>query len=273
MRMAGVIRLIKKLIPFFLRVEVLRLRRYADWLIETPTIARSYSEHADVSGYQHILAQHNSPLERVPGATARKLQRGKEHNIATAVKRLNGLIVHPFEVFSFHRVVGRPSRLRGFRPGLELRNGKPSTGIGGGCCAISNMLYWLALRSGMSIVERHRHCLDLFPDNQRTVPFGCGATVFYNYADLRFENPLDQPVLLCFWIDNKYLHGELRCLRDPGWLIEVYETGHRFFVKDRVRFRENYINRRIIRTDSQMVVEQEVAHNIGQVLYSMEESQ
>ena len=92
----------------------------------------------------------------------------------------------------------------------------------------------------MKVVERHRHGLDLFPDHQRTVPFGCGATVFYNYADLRFENPLPQPVLLQFRIEEGTLVGELWAEADPGWSVEVYEVGHRFFRGNRfARTRES----------------------------------
>src|SRR5260370_34676795 len=96
----------------------------------------------------------------------------------------------------------------------------------------------------MKVVERHRHGLDLFPDHQRTVPFGCGATVFYNYADLRFENPLPQPVLLRCRIERRCLVGQLLTVDDPGWTVEVYEVGHRFFQEGDMRMRENRIRRR-----------------------------
>ena len=123
----------------------------------------------------------------------------------------------------------------------------------------------------MKITERHRHCLDLFPDHQRSVPFGCGATIFYNYADLRFENPLGQPILLKNWVENGFLIGELRCIHDPGWTIEVYEKDHRFFQAGETWFRENRIRRRFSRSDGHVFLDQEVAHNYGKVMYKLED--
>jgi len=116
-------------------------------------------------------------------------------------------------------------------------------------------------------VERHRHGLDLFPDHQRTVPFGCGATIFYNYADLRFENPLPQRVLLQLRIEQRTLVAELWTENDPGWTVEVYEVDHRFFREGDAWMRENRIRRRFRLPDGTVLLDQEVAHNRGRVMY------
>jgi vancomycin resistance protein VanW len=266
---------LRGLVPFALRVEIARLRRLPAWLVERPGIARTHARD-DVSRarFAHVLARHASPLRRAypsgtQGAHDPVLQRGKERNVALAASRLDGLVVRPHEVLSYHHAVGRPSRWRGFRPGLELRDGRLSRGVGGGCCQVSNLLYLLALRAGMNVVERHRHALDLFPDHGRAVPFGCGATVFYNYADLRFENPLPEPALLALRIEGDALVGELRAERDPGFRVEVYEVGHRFERDaDGGWLRENRIRRRITRADDGAVLaDHEVAHNRARVLY------
>jgi vancomycin resistance protein VanW len=151
--------------------------------------------------------------------------------------------------------------------GLELHEGELTQGLGGGCCQVSNALYLLALRGGMKIVERHRHGIDLFPDHQRTVPFGCGATVFYNYADLRFENPLPQPVLCRFLLKDRHLISELWTEEDPGWTVEIYEVEHRFYCEDNHWMRENRLRRRFRRADGSILLDHEVAHNCGRVLY------
>lgn len=256
------------LVPFALRVELLRLKRLSTWLFETPTIARTRLPFAEQSGFRHLLACHSSPLERSVGSITPHLQRGKERNVTIAARHLDGLLIRPQETFSYHRAVGRPSRLRGFRMGLELHDGKMTKGLGGGCCQISNTLYLLALRAGMNVTERHRHGLDLFPDHERTIPFGCGATVFYNYADLRFENPLPQPVLLRFYIQERRLVGEFWTTADPGWTVEIYEVEHRFVQEDTHWIRENHLRRRFRREDGSVMLDQEIAHNRGRVLYA-----
>jgi len=259
--------LVRRLVPFAVRLEVRRMKRWPAWLVERSTLAHTRLSLGDRERFNYLLACHQSPLDRTPGTAPPRLQRGKERNISLAASMLDGLVIQPFEIFSYHRVVGRPTRWRGFRPGLELREGAPSCGVGGGCCQISNMLHLLALRSGMKIVERHRHGLDLFPDHQRTVPFGCGATIFYNYADLRFENPLSQPVLLRLTIQNRMLVGEIWTTDDPGWTVEVYEVGHRFFREGEHWMRENHIHRRFRLADGSVLLDEEVAHNRGRILY------
>jgi vancomycin resistance protein VanW len=244
-----------------------RLKRLPAWIVETPTIARERLPSSEWDRFRHLLAHHASPLDRAPGAVESGLQRGKERNVALAARCLNGLVAEPHKVFSYHRTVGRPSRWRGFRAGLELHSDTPSKGVGGGCCQVSNALYLLALSAGMKVVERHRHGLDLFPDHQRTVPFGCGATVFYNYADLRFENPLPLSVLLRFRIESRELVGEFWTTEAPDWTVEIYEVDHRFFRESGVWMRENRIRRRFTRADGVVLLDQEVAHNRGRVMY------
>jgi len=266
---------LRRSIPFGLRVELLRLLRYPAWLLETPSIARQRgSTAAKREVFPYLAAEHRSPLLRggpdaaAGGREAEELQRGKERNVGLAAALIDGLIVGPCQTFSYHRCVGRPSRLRGFSDGLELRDGAASRGVGGGCCQISNMVYLLALLGGMKITERHRHGLDLFPDQQRSVPFGCGATVSYNYADLRFENPLPGPALLRLTVAGGELHGRLLLERDPGWRVQVYQQDHRFYREGGGWIRENRVRRSITAADSgRVLLDEEVAHNVARVLY------
>ncbi|HLJ55921.1 MAG TPA: VanW family protein [Chthonomonadaceae bacterium] len=253
-----------------MRIELLRLRRLPGWLAETPRMAWRRGGEADLAGYRVRLARHESPLRRAGCAADPILQAGKERNVALAAGRIDGIVVGPGKVFSYHRAVGRPSRLRGFRPGPELHDGRLSQGIGGGCCQVSNLLYLLALCSGMKIIERHRHGVDMFPDHGRTVPFGCGATVFYNYADLRFENPLDRPVALRLRIAGSHLVGEVWTDVDPGWTIEVYEADAQRYRDGDAWIRENRVRRRICR-DGAVLSDEEVAHNRARVLYAQTE--
>jgi vancomycin resistance protein VanW len=254
------------LLPFALRVELRRLARLPGRLLETPRSARGFVAEGEVARFAHLLAGQRSPLRRFPGVEE-ALQLGKERNVALAARRLDRLVIGPHQVLSYHRIVGRPSRLRGFRPGLELHDGRPQAGIGGGCCQVSNLLYQLALHGGMRVIERHRHGLDLFEDHRRSVPFGCGATVFYNYRDLRFENPLPQPVLLRIEVVGGQLFGQLRTPEPVGFVVEVYETDHRFYRHEGQWMRENRIRRRFSRRDGTLILDQQVAHNVARVLY------
>ena len=111
---------------------------------------------------------------------------GKIHNLRLATKRLHGLEIAADETFSFWRQLGRASMARGFVVGRELREGCVIPAIGGGLCQLSNAIYDSAVRSGLEVVERHRH--------SRVLPgslaeFDRDATVFWNYLDLRLRAP------------------------------------------------------------------------------------
>jgi vancomycin resistance protein VanW len=259
--------LLRALLPFGARVEIRRLSNLPKRLCEARTLARSPIAPEQCDSFRHLLAEHRSALRR-SARVDEKLQQGKERNVTLAASLIDRISIDPCQVFSYHHAVGRPSRLRGFRRGLELHGGRMDAGVGGGCCQVSNMLYWIALLSGMKITERHRHALDLFPDHQRTVPFGCGATVFYNYADLRFENPYPLPVLLRMQIQDGHLHGRLYARVDPGIRVEVREEGHRFFRNNGHWMRENRIHRRFLLGDGTVLLDQQVAVNRGRVLYN-----
>jgi len=254
---------IRRTIPYALRVEVVRLRHVPRRWMQRRFVARARAG----DGYPFLLARRASPMRRALAVSHPQSERATWTNVRAAAGRLDRLVIRPHEVFSYHATVGRPSRLRGFRRGLELRNERLASGVGGGACKVANLVYQLALAGGMKIIERHRHSLDLYPDRARSVPFGCGATVFYNYADLRFENPLAQPVQLLLRIRGADLVGELRTVTDPGWTAEIYETDHRLFRERGEWIRENRIRRRFVRRDGTTLLDEEVAHNRARLLY------
>ncbi len=218
------------------------------------------------------ITEHQTPLRRSAVVKDENLQRGKETNVKVAASRLNGIIITPGETFSYHRSIGIPSRTKGFVEGLELRSGHEASGIGGGCCSVSNLLFLLAIKSGLEIVERHRHGLDLFPDHGRSVPFGCGATIFFPYADLKIRNPHNFPVRISLEVNETHLVGQIQCDTDPGWRVDLVERDHKFEKKGEIWTRENRICRQYFDPNGEMLREEEVVHNVGKCLYDPESS-
>jgi len=253
-------------VPYPLRVELARLRHAPQRARHHRRAARG---RAGGRAFPHLLARRCSPLRRPVAPDDPRRDDILRHNVTLAAACIDRLVIPPGAMFSFHACVGRPSRLRGFRRGLELHDERLAFGVGGGVCKVSNLIYLLALLGGMTIVERHRHTLDLFPDVARTVPFGCGATVFYNYADLRFTNPLPQPVWLTIHLNRlrDQVIGALRTTTDPGWRGEVESVDDRFVRTPSGWFRENRIWRRLRRHDGTLALDEQVAHNRARVLY------
>jgi vancomycin resistance protein VanW len=145
-------------------------------------------------------------------------------------------------------------------------------GTGGGLCQVANLLYWLGLHAGLGVVERHRHDLDLFPDSNRDVPFGCGATVFYPHRDLKLTNPHSQPLLIEVDVRGGKLLGQVVLVEDPGFQIRVVETRHHFFRERGTVWRQNRIERWWYR-GTDRVRREVLAENRAKVMYPVADDQ
>ncbi len=215
------------------------------------------------------IFQHKTPLLRQLKQVEMYLQHNKVTNLQLAAARINGLVLRPGETFSFWKTVGAPTARKGYLEGLVLERGTVTKGIGGGLCQMGNLLYWMALHSPLSVVERWRHSYDVFPDEARILPFGSGATLAYNYIDLQLRNDTDQPFQLRVWLSDTYLHGEI-CTDSA--LFERYEVAEKEHV---IRHephggysRHNRIVRAVFSVASgEMIREELVAENHALMMY------
>ncbi len=155
------------------------------------------------------------------------LQHNKITNLKIAVKRLNGLIIRPGEVFSYWYLIGKPSKRKGYVDGMILENGKFRAGTGGGLCQLSNLIFWMTIHTPLTVIERHRHGYDVFPDSNRTQPFGSGATCFYPHGDLMIQNNTQDTYQLLVSVGDKFLEGEWRVSSKPVYKFKVMERNHR----------------------------------------------
>jgi len=109
----------------------------------------------------------------------------------------------------------------------------------------------------------------VFPDEARTLPFGSGATLAYNYIDLQLRNDTAQPFQLRVWLSETHLHGEIRSAVPPTERYEVFESGH--FIRHEPwggYSRHNHIARRIfsVATDT-LLREEPVTENHALMMY------
>lgn len=220
-----------------LSVALRRFQRHLIWRFDgLPDVLDKRSTPLEYS-----LAKHRSLLLRKLEGTNMELQRNKVKSLQIACSIMNTVVINPGETFSFWRIVGRPSASRGFPPGLQLSFGSLVSMEGGGLCQLSNLLHWMVLHTPLTVVERHRHSTDPFPDYRRTVPFGTGATVFYNYLDFVFRNHTGYTFQILVSIGSEYLRGEVRCSELPPFAFSVEERNHRFQAHDVFVYRMNEI--------------------------------
>lgn len=199
-----------------------RCRRYLEWYFS----GKLYSKSSSGDTLPYLAFSHNTPLLRQLKNVDMWVQQNKVTNLKIAVKRLNGVLIRPGETFSYWRLIGKPTRKKGYLDGMVLFYGGFRAGVGGGLCQLSNLIYWMTLHTPLTVTERYRHSYDAFPDSNRTQPFGSGATCVYNYRDLQLYNNTEDTYQLKLYVDDENLCGELRSKAEPRCRYEVYEKDH-----------------------------------------------
>ncbi len=81
---------------------------------------------------------------------------------------------------------------------------------GGGLCQLANMIHWLVLHTPLEVTELHHHSDALFPDSNRTEPFGTGTSISYKALDYKFKNTSNTPIQVRVWLDDTFLYAEIR---------------------------------------------------------------
>ena len=155
---------------------------------------------------------------------------------------------------------------------MQLSRGKAISGIGGGICQIANLIHWLVLHSPLTVIERSQHSYDPFPDEGRIIPFGTGASIFYNYVDYRFRNDTAHHFQIRLWLTEKTLEGELRCDHDLPHKYRVMEKNHAFLKIGGRFYRSNEIWRyKLLKCRSEIEEETLMTRNFAIVKYEPKE--
>ncbi len=210
-----------KLRQFFGK-EYFILKRKWDWYFGNKKWASSTKEDT----FKHSIFKHRSMILRPLKDVDMYLQENKRTNLKLAIAHLNHIVIYPNETFSIWKLVGRPTARKGYLEGLVLNQGKIGKDIGGGLCQLGNLLFWIFAHSPLSIKERYRHGFDVFPDVNRKIPFGAGATLSYNYIDLQVKNETDKAFQIALWLDDTHLNGELFCEQKIPEKYRIEERNH-----------------------------------------------
>lgn len=256
---------------YFLAVWTRRVKRYIDWYTDN----KRYASQKTIDKLPYRVKKHQSVLLKRLGECDMQLQINKVTNLAIALRQITGVVIRPGETFSFCKLVGHPTQRKGYLHGMELSFGEARPGIGGGICQISNLIHWLVMHSPLTVTERYHHSFDPFPDDGRVLPFGSGATVFYNYRDYQFTNNTKYTFQVNLWLSEKCLEGELRMDTELDYAYHVFEKDHAFLKIDGQFYRKNEIWReKILKFESGRVIDTElVTKNFARVTYTPDEYQ
>ena len=125
--------------------------------------------------------------------------KARESNIKLACNTLNGTIIEAGNEFSFWKVIGNPTKEKGYKKAKTFTtDGKIRKAYGGGLCQVSTTIYNAVIKvNGLQVTERHEHSRDV-----SYIEDGKDASVSYNNADLKFKNNLDYNIKIMAKLEN-----------------------------------------------------------------------
>lgn len=219
--------------------------------------------------FPYVIKGHSSIILRKLYGVDFKLQENKVTNIELACNKINGLVIHPNEIFSFWKTIGYPSKRHGYKEGLVIKKNRVlDKGYGGGLCQMANLVHYLVLNSPLEVVELHHHSDALFPDERRRVPFGTGTSVLFNHVDYRFKNNLKFDIQLLTWVDDGVVYGELRAVNDIPNRYKLVEEDHHFKKEDDKYYRISKVYKITINKKNNKEIKKElILDNHSLVMY------
>ncbi|WP_303860565.1 VanW family protein [Alkalibaculum bacchi] len=228
-----------------------------------------FAHHKILELLEYEYFSHKTLLLRELKDVDMQYQYNKIINLKIAVKKIDSIIIKPGETFSYWKLIGKPTFKKGYVPGMILFCGSYTMGIGGGLCQLSNLIYWMTLHTPLTIVERYRHSFDVFPDSNRTQPFGSGATCVYPYRDLMIRNDTNEDFQLKVSVGHSYLEGSWLSNNKPIYKYEVIEKNHQFKSEHWGGFsRHNELYRKRYSITGEFIDEQYITENHALMMYS-----
>lgn len=248
----------------FVGTKYFRMKRRVKWFRNR----KMYTNTMNPEPFPFQVMEHQTILRRKLKDVDMWYQENKIVKLSIAIQQLNGIVLSPGEILSYWKRIGKPTKRKGYKEGMVLHYGRFTSGMGGGLCQLSNLIYWLTLHTPLTIRERHRHSYDVFPDANRTQPFGSGATCAYNYLDLQIENETNNRFQLCLRLTDTHLIGEWRSQDPEVMSYEVYEKHHRITHEHWGGYvRHNTIYRKVLNSQGEQIDDEYITENHALMMY------
>lgn len=219
--------MIKKLLPYYLKVEISIIK---NTLVDI--VNGNYFKYASK---KNKGIRYKGNIEIIQEIKQTKTTSAKLINFNIAIKKIEEIQINPNEIFSFWKLVGRPSNKNGYVESRSIVNGKIISTFGGGLCQLSGLIYYASILANLEIIERHNHSKDIYTNETRFTPLGSDATVVYGFKDLKIKNNLKEPIRFSFLLEKNNL--TIRINSD-----EILEKNNIEFVKKNENEIITYIN-------------------------------
>jgi len=198
-----------------------------------------------------------------------ELQKNKYTNLGIAIEKINWIIIKPWELFSYWKLIWNPTKNKWYKKWVVLDHWKFKEEYWWGLCQLSNLLYWMFLHSNLDVTERFRHSYDVFPDYKRKVPFGIWATCYFPFLDLEVKNNTNSDIQIKLFIEWEYLYGKLLSDSPKKYIYEIIEKNHKILHFNKwVYTRHNEIYRKKFNLEKKLLNEEFITENNAFMMYN-----
>jgi vancomycin resistance protein VanW len=250
------------------KIAVFQAQRLLDWAFH-PSRWKKPGLAGPEIGFPYVIYEKVIPIARQAADTHPLLEEGKRMNLALAAPSFDGLLLEPHRPFSFWRSLGQVSEKKGYRFGMEIREGCVVPAIGGGLCLLSNALFQMACELGWAILERHGHTMEV-SSPEPNQPWGLDATLFWPHVDLRFA-PRRGKMKLEVRVIKDSLHLKVRASEPLSTRTQFAHENQGTEQGEEGLIRRDRIVRKIVHAPSGEVLREEVvAENYKRVIQAHE---
>ncbi|MDD6645874.1 MAG: VanW family protein [Oscillospiraceae bacterium] len=144
-------------------------------------------------------------------------------NMKVSLEACNGSIIDPGEVWSFNDCTGDSNdTANGYAPAGVIIDGSYTDGVGGGICQSSTTIYNAAVRSNLTIYERHNHT---YPSSYAFSGFD--AAIDYGNFDLKLKNDSKYQVFLACYMEGTTLYASFYGIKPDSYdVIDTYSENY-----------------------------------------------
>lgn len=116
---------------------------------------------------------------------------GRNQNISSGVRHINGSVIMPGKTFSVNKTVSPFTAQNGYAMAGSYENGQVVESMGGGICQVSTTLYNAVLAAELEVVQRSPHSMIV-----TYVEPSKDAAIAGTYKDFKFKNNGDTPIYI-----------------------------------------------------------------------------
>lgn len=159
-------------------------------------------------------------------------QKNKVVNLQIASQDMNKIVLNPKETFSFYKLLKKNNHKKKYKEGLVLINGKIVAQKGGGICQLSNLIYYVALMTPLTIIERHGHKVKSLPNPDPDSLEGVDATISSGWLDLKILNDTKDKYQIIIDFQDEYMTVSIYSDKKPEIYYEIINENFTYFRKN-----------------------------------------